>query len=287
MNPTQSLYRYSTLIDSINRMNSLANRMDLMYRNPFETTLRNAQFIKNIPGTALTSFKGTDIQNLMPKNILISAQQLESFIKPDYSQNFSTIHNLKFSTAVSKIGVASSKAATIQKIRCNAICLKSTQQLASFIKPSYLEKIADIQNILTPKIEFSNFPVEKLAMDIEEASNLDIDFHPGIQFKKVQLQKEKEDTVRECVSHIAEDNETMELLTPEGHGFVYHYLYCQDILTTENLISLFNFIQAIICILQLNDISIPKTLLSQFLIIYAILNGQSIFGKFMSSNPNR
>ena len=48
-----------------------------------------------------------------------------------------------------------------------------------------------------------------------------------------------------------------------------------------------DFIQVIICILQLNDISIPKTLLSQFLIIYAILNDQSIFGKFMSSNPDR
>lgn len=268
-------------------MNSLANQMNLIYRNPFEATLSNAKFTTDISKISITSSKAATIQNLMPKNILIPAQQLESFIKPDYSQLFSTIHNLKFATEVSKIGIATSKAATIQKIRCNAICLKSTQQLASFIKPSYLEKIADIQNILTPKIKFSNFPVEKLAMDIEEASNLDIDFHPGIQFKKVQFQKEKEDTVRECVSHIAEDNETMELLTPEGHGFVYHYLYCQDILTTENLISLFDFIQVIICILQLNDISIPKTLLSQFLIIYAILNGQSIFGKFMSSNPDR
>lgn len=287
MNPTQCLYRYSTLIDSINRMNSLANQMNLIYRNPFETTLSNAKFTTDISKISITSSKAATIQNLVPQTILNPTQQLESFIKPDYSQLFSTIHNLKFATEVSKIGIATSKAATIQKIRCNAICLKSTQQLASFIKPSYLEKIADIQNILTPKIKFSNFPVEKLAMDIEEASNLDIDFHPGVQFKKVQLQKEKEDTVRECVSHIAEDNETMELFTPEGHGFVYHYLYCQDILTTENLISLFDFIQVIICILQLNDISIPKTLLSQFLIIYAILNGQSIFGKFMSSNPDR
>lgn len=68
MNPTQSLYRYSTLIDSTNRMNSLASRMDLMYRNPFETTLHNAQFIKNVPGTALTSFKGVDIPFNMVAN---------------------------------------------------------------------------------------------------------------------------------------------------------------------------------------------------------------------------
>lgn len=268
-------------------MNSLANQMNLIYRNPFETTLSNAKFTTDISKIGITLSKAATIQNLVPQTILNPTQQLASFMKLDYSQNFSTIHNLKFSTAVSKIGIASSKAATIQKIRYNDICLKSTQQLASFIKPDYLQKVTDIQNTLTPKIEFSNFPIKKLAMDIEEASNSDIDFHPGIQFQKVQLQKEKEDTVRECVSHIAEDTETMELLTLEGHSFIYQYLYYQDILTTENLISLFNFIQAIIYILQLNNISIPKTLLSQFLIIYAVLNGQSIFGKFMSSNPDR
>ena len=268
-------------------MNSLANQMNLIYRNPFETTLSNAKFTTDISKISITSSKAATIQNLVPQTILNPTQKLASFIKPDYSQNFSTIHNLKFSTAVSKIGIASSKAATIQKIRCNAICLKSTQQLASFIKPSYLEKIADIQNVLTPKIEFSNFPVEKLAMDIEEASNLDIDFHPGIQFKKVQLQKEKEDTVRECVSRIAEDNETMELLTPEGHFFIYQYLYYQNILTTENLIILFNFIQTIIYILQLSNISIPQTLLLQYGYFCAILNGALIVEKVMSSKPDR
>ena len=268
-------------------MNSLANQMNLIYRNPFETTLSNAKFTTDISKIGITSSKAATIQNLVPQTILNPTQQLSSFIKPDYSQNFSTIHNLKFSTAVSKIGIASSKAATIQKIRCNDICLKSTQQLASFMKPSYLEKIADIQNILTPKIEFSNFPVEKLAMDIEEASNLDIDFHPGIQFKKIQLQKEKEATVRECVSRIAEDNETMELLTPEGHGFIYQHLYYQDILTTENLIILFNFIQTIIYILQLSNISIPQTLLLQYGYFCAILNGALIVEKVMSSKPDR
>lgn len=100
MNPTQCLYRYSTLIDSINRMNSLANQMNLIYRNPFETTLRNAQFINNISTTALTSFKGTTIQNNIIANSYNRIGKVGvpnhpnvpgTFLKPSAIEFFSTL----------------------------------------------------------------------------------------------------------------------------------------------------------------------------------------------------
>lgn len=81
MNPTQSLYRYSTLMDSINRMNSLATQMDLMSRSCFENAMCSIQFTNNISGTALASFKGVHIQAL---NTIPTGEWLKSLTFPHF-----------------------------------------------------------------------------------------------------------------------------------------------------------------------------------------------------------